>query len=91
MALSPPTTASSSTGDDPAEAGVDRFDRPDRRLPDPRVADHIGIREVGDDQVVLVTLDRVDDDYADQRRSAQALDPPAGRRKLEHEGSLSVN
>ena len=45
---------------DPAEPGIDRFDRLDRGGQASGVTDHVGIGEVEHDQVVLAGLDRRD-------------------------------
>ena len=47
--------------DDDARAGVGRLDRPDGRLEDARVADHVGVGEVEHDEVRPPLADRVRD------------------------------
>ena len=51
---------SSTASDDPGEGRVDRCEPLHRRLPDARVADHVRVREVRHDQVVVAELDRLD-------------------------------
>ena len=74
--------------DDTPQAGVDRLERSEGRIPHARMANHVGVGVVGDDEVVLGGRDRSDQLVGDARGAHLGLEVVRGDLWRRHQAAI---